>query len=269
MKSMNSKKTIIIVFMLLFLFTATAQDANANFFSNVRNYFAQRGKEVPEFQCIVNINTEAGGDCLAYFLEYKLGHTCQIYTKYDEKKGIKQCDFCVDRFLSKTNKKIPKTCLDVKIEGTHFTQQEMEQIALNRKDEFEEINKDNNTNFNPEELAYAEEGVELGRITFIQGRAFIERSLRIMPAIVGEGLLCGDRLSVEEDAELTIMLDSKEIKIEEKTTFSLPACKGKDALSKKGSFAHFIGNLWWKIKEKLSGDSFEVKTPTATAGVRG
>jgi hypothetical protein len=259
---MISKKSIIIVFMLLFLFTATAENANANFFSNVRNYFAQRGKEAPEFQCTININTEAGGDCLAYFLEYKLGHTCQIYTKYDEKKGIKQCDFCVDRFLSKTSKKIPKSCLNVKIEGTHFTQEEMEQIALDRKDEFQEINKDNSENIIPEELT-ADYGVELGRITFVQGRAFIERSLRIMPAIVGEGLLCNDILHIEEDSELTFEVNSNEIKINRKTTYPLPTCKETDK-TKSGSF---FGNLWGKIKEKLSGESS--KTLTATAGVRG
>jgi phosphoribosyl-AMP cyclohydrolase len=231
---MNSKKTIIIVFMLLFLFTATAENANANFFSNVRNYFAQRGKEAPEFECTVNINTETSEDCIKFSKEYKLNHTCQIYTKYDEKKGIKQCDFCVDKFLSKTNKKIPKTCLDVKIEGTHFTNQEIEEIITNNKNEIikkESMSKE-----------------EVGKINNIKGEAYIIRNRRSNSAKIGNILLCGDSIKVENNSEVVIDIKSHGIiRITENIIFNISDCEEK----KKSNISSFFNNMWQNIKEKL------------------
>jgi hypothetical protein len=234
------------IFIVVLIFSTNLLVVQAGLFSDMSNYLAKRGGNVPEFQCTVNINVEMGEDCLAYFLNYKLGSTCQIYTKFNERKGIAQCDSCVNKFLSKTNKKIPKSCLDVKIERTYFSEEEINEIILNKSDS-----------------GPAEYGVESGRITHSQGKVFIQRNARLIPAIVGEGLLCGDVLVSDENSKLHYTLNSKEFKIEGVIRVELPRCKEK---TKKDSF---FGNLWGKIKSKLTDDSFKVKTPTATAGVRG
>jgi hypothetical protein len=120
---------------------------------------------------------------------------------------------------------------------------------------------------------------ERGRVTFVQGRAYIQRSNRIIPAIVGEGLLSGDKISADEGSSVTIDLDEVgSMQISEKTRFNIP-CDPVMEESVGGPLEPVITffkgiheesmKIWDQIKEFLSGESFEPKTPTATAGVRG
>lgn len=113
------------------------------------------------------------------------------------------------------------------------------------------------------------EGVEKGRISFVQGNAFIQRGNRIIPAVVGEGLLAGDTVSCEQGSEVTIAgAVSGSLKIVDNVRFQIP----EDKPAKKATYSSisvFMGEIWTKTKEFLTGESFEVKTPDGACGVRG
>jgi hypothetical protein len=267
---MKIKYLTLIILIAVFLTTISYAHASEGFLSKVKGFFSGQGKEAPEYQCKVsfaNIDTNSlitiNEDCKAYFIKHgSKGQICQLYS-YNVNKGIKQCDFCIDKFLSKSDRKIPKTCLSAIIEKTHFTEEDMDKIILDNKDEIE---KKMNMNEETIKAEYVGVDVEVGRITYSKGNTAIIRKSRMVPAIVGEGLICGDQISVQKGAEVTIILDSENIKINENTIFKIPACKEEAESSK---IVLFFKNAWNTIKEKIRGESFEAKTLTATAGVRG
>jgi hypothetical protein len=111
-------------------------------------------------------------------------------------------------------------------------------------------------------------GQEKGRITFIQGRAFIHRNGRILPATVSESLMAGD-LIVMDEGEVTIEGNGGgTLKFMGRTRFQLPEEVGVKK-APPSSISKIVGDIWTKTKELLRGESFEVKTPTGTCGVRG
>jgi len=111
-------------------------------------------------------------------------------------------------------------------------------------------------------------GIEKGRISFVEGRAHIQRGNRIIPAVVGEGLLAGDTV-VSESGMVTIEGEaSGSLKIPAGIRLEIPEEKAVKKTS-SSSLSVMIGNIWGKTKELLGGESFEVKTPTGTCGVRG
>ncbi|NQU17478.1 MAG: hypothetical protein HQ564_05360 [Candidatus Saganbacteria bacterium] len=258
------KKLILVVFICLFL-SFSAVNVSAGWFDEVQQFFAKRGNQAPEFQCTVNfVNTQNSGliqvskECEQYFLAHgRLGQICQLYT-YNETKGISQCNFCLDRYLSKTNKNIPKDCLEVKIEKSHFSEQEIKKIVQDNKEIIdEEMGKID-----------CSKSSEVGRITFVQGRAFIQRSSRIIPATVGEVILPGDAIAAEDGSEAILQLNSnKQIKISEKTRLVIPACETEEKI--KGRISSFFGNIWTRTRNFLSGVAFKVKELTGAVGVRG
>jgi hypothetical protein len=120
---------------------------------------------------------------------------------------------------------------------------------------------------------------ERGRVTFVQGKAYILRSGRIIPASVGEGLLCGDTVSADAGSSVTIETEGKGImKISENARFDVLCESDPDeehggllgeVNSFLGSLQVTMDNLWMHVKEILRGDSFKAKADEATAGVRG
>lgn len=111
-------------------------------------------------------------------------------------------------------------------------------------------------------------GVEKARISFIQGKAHIQRNARLIPATVGESLMAGDTLVCEEGEIIIAGAESGTLKIVENTRFQLPEEVGVKK-TPPSSIAKILGDIWMKTKELLGGESFEVKTPTGACGVRG
>ncbi len=110
--------------------------------------------------------------------------------------------------------------------------------------------------------------VEIGRITFVQGKAYIQRSARLIPATVGESLLAGDTVVADEGGEVTVQLvtyGSKTVKdggrliLEEKVVHT-PQGLFEPVFS-------FFGGIWKTVKETIT--NVEALVDTATAGVRG
>jgi hypothetical protein len=264
---MNNKKIITLLFIVFVLFTININVVSANFLDEIKEFFAKKGKIMPEYQCTIHLKNfesstyiQSNEECMQYFVKYKnMGHTCQIYSKYNEKKGIKQCNFCIDRFLSKTDKIIPRDCLEIKIEKSHFSEDEVKQIIEENKNKIQE-----EINIKGLKKCY-DADTEIGRISFVQGNGHIQRSSRIIPAIVGEGLMPGDTIISEKDSIVQFNIDKTDFSISDKR-FQLPGeCKPKE----KGNISSFFGNIWDKIKSSLGGDSNKAQEMTAGAGVRG
>jgi len=109
---------------------------------------------------------------------------------------------------------------------------------------------------------------EKGVITYSEGRAFVVRGVRTIPAKVGTILMAGDVVAVEEGSAVSIDLTNTGLlKISEKTKFEIPQTQAKE--ERTSSISLFFGGIWTEAKKLIQGESFEIKTPTATAGVRG
>lgn len=106
-------------------------------------------------------------------------------------------------------------------------------------------------------------------ISKIYGRAFIERGIKTYPAKPGTPLQAGDKVNVEIGSQAELMLHGGLIKVTEYTSYQIPekitASQKKEILTPPG----LPSRAWSKIKQLLKGDRFEIKTPTAVAGVRG
>ena len=109
---------------------------------------------------------------------------------------------------------------------------------------------------------------EKGVITYSEGRAFVVRGVRTIPAKVGTILMAGDVVAVEEGSAVSIDLTNTGLlKISEKTKFEIPQTQAQE--ERTSSISLFFGGIWTEAKKLIQGESFEIKTPTATAGVRG
>ncbi len=110
-----------------------------------------------------------------------------------------------------------------------------------------------------------------GTIVFIKGRAVIERGLFTLPARLGSDLISGDIIYVEEASQVTIeLMGAGQIKLTEKSKFLVPPTQ--NAIPQTGISAEInaaLDRAWAFTKEMLKGECFEIKTPTAIAGVRG
>lgn len=108
-----------------------------------------------------------------------------------------------------------------------------------------------------------------GTIRFLKGRAFVIRGgIQTLPAKVGLVINAGDLLTVDEGSYVSLELSNTGlIKIGEKTKFEIPV--EEEAKQTTSKISLFFGGLWIKARKLLENESFEVKTPTATAGVRG
>lgn len=98
----------------------------------------------------------------------------------------------------------------------------------------------------------------------IAGRAFVVRGVRTLPVAPGMTLRAGDVVAVEEGSAATLSIAGKILKISEKTKFEIPE---EVPMGTQGTSAP--NQVWTSLKYLLQGPEFEIKTPTAVAGVRG
>lgn len=126
---------------------------------------------------------------------------------------------------------------------------------------------------------------EVGRITYIQGPFYIHRSQRIIPATVSESLMIGDMIAGNDpDGKIVIQLDYSDhpdaagYTLTGRTRYALTAYCLEPVRSEglmgeienvMETVSNTISDLFSQFKELVRGESFEVKDPTATAGVRG
>ena len=110
--------------------------------------------------------------------------------------------------------------------------------------------------------------VNKGTIKFIEGKADVLRGIQRINAKLGQVLNAGDIINVRENSQVSIELqDTGLLKISARTKFQIP--KTEKTSTKTSKITLFFGGLWVKAKKLAKGESFEIKTPTATAGVRG
>lgn len=110
--------------------------------------------------------------------------------------------------------------------------------------------------------------VDKGVVKFKKGKAFISRGMQNLPANLGTILKAGDIIDVAKNSQVSIELNGTGLlKISERTRFQIP--RAEEAKEKTSKVTLFFGGLWVKAQKLLKGESFEIKTPTATAGVRG
>jgi hypothetical protein len=119
-----------------------------------------------------------------------------------------------------------------------------------------------------EEPADFSTGKERGRVSFVQGKAFIQRSNRIIPVTIGEGLLPGDTISCEEGELVIEAATGGSLTIIEKTRFQIPEEK---AVKKTNSnvISKIMGDIWTKTKAYVSKETFKALILTGACGVRG
>jgi hypothetical protein len=107
-----------------------------------------------------------------------------------------------------------------------------------------------------------------GTVAYMKGKGLIKRGLKNVPAQIGEDLYAGDVIQIDDKSVITIdLFKTGMLKIAEQTTFKIPETESKQIRTSKLNL--FFGSLWVKASKLLKGESFEIKTPTATAGVRG
>jgi len=110
--------------------------------------------------------------------------------------------------------------------------------------------------------------VEIGRITFVQGKGYIQRSNRLIPATVGENLLIGDTIVTDEGGEVTIQLEkygSKSVMDGGRLILAEKSVQKPQGML--DPVFSFFGGIWTKVKDTIT--TIEAQVQTATAGVRG
>lgn len=93
---------------------------------------------------------------------------------------------------------------------------------------------------------------EKGVITYSEGRAFVVRGVRTIPAKVGTILMAGDVVAVEEGSAVSIDLTNTGLlKISEKTKFEIPQTQATE--ERTSSISLFFGGIWTEAKKTDSG----------------
>lgn len=99
----------------------------------------------------------------------------------------------------------------------------------------------------------------------VSGKVYVERGVELLLASSEFEIKSHDTIIVQEGASATLRLGNQgSTKFPEKTKFTVPKIKPRGTkLGFEASYAIC------RMKHTLKGDSFELDTPTATAGVRG
>lgn len=114
-------------------------------------------------------------------------------------------------------------------------------------------------------FAVARDGA--GEIVSTVGRVLTVRGIRTLPAVPGMQVYGGDVVVVEQGAQAVLDLAAQgRIALLEQTRFDVP---GDADPEPSGTVGSFLGSGWTRLKRLLQGETFEIKTPTAVAGVRG
>jgi len=112
--------------------------------------------------------------------------------------------------------------------------------------------------------------VDVGRITSVRGKGYIQRQNRVMSATVGERLMAGDTVYADDGSEVIVQLDhgGRQV-VEGGNSLHLERQIVDKPTSVLEPIVSIIEDTWMKVKEFLSGESFSSMTPSAIAGVRG
>jgi hypothetical protein len=114
----------------------------------------------------------------------------------------------------------------------------------------------------PELLA---EALSVGKVISIKGSPIALRNLQRTPLKMHSPVYEGDILRSGLEEHVTVLLKSGH------KVFVLPStsAKVKVAKTKDTKLEQESGSLWFKVKPLKEKENFQVKTPTAVAGVRG
>ncbi len=114
---------------------------------------------------------------------------------------------------------------------------------------------------------------EVGRIVSIVGKAEVVRAGQPQPAKVGQGLLPGDMVRTGRGSRVAILLaDESQIKVNANSTFEIKQAgppPGKPIPAAVGLLRTILHLLGGEIWLRSRGEPFEIRTPAATATIRG
>lgn len=113
------------------------------------------------------------------------------------------------------------------------------------------------------ERVYASGSYEKRFVKSVQGRVFVIRGMQTLQAKPGLSLFPGDVVSVEEDSRVQIDIGNDVIQIPEQTKIKVP----NEPVPEETPSV--LQRSWNALKILLKGIPYEIKTPTAVAGVRG
>lgn len=108
------------------------------------------------------------------------------------------------------------------------------------------------------------------QVVYLKGKAWSTSpgSLDRKTVRLNQTLQAGDQIRTSSHSSITLKLNEKvTIKVQENSKFFIPKRSSSKKISQRLDLA--FGNLWFSVKKLFQGEKFEVKTPTATAGVRG
>ncbi|MGC9435328.1 MAG: hypothetical protein ACP5C4_04475 [Methanomicrobiales archaeon] len=109
-------------------------------------------------------------------------------------------------------------------------------------------------------------------IGYLQGRGFVQRGTKVLPATQGMVLQPGDSVSAGEGSQVTVVSpDGELVKVTERTRFVIPeqeAPAGPLQAVVDGITGVF-DSIWNGLNNLIRGESFEIKTPAAGTGSRG
>jgi hypothetical protein len=123
-------------------------------------------------------------------------------------------------------------------------------------------------------LIPAGDGKDIGRISYVQGRAFIQRSNRLIPASVGEALIVGDKISCDKGSFVMVAFTNRD----EDVTFTYgtiwtiqrekpPESQFEPVILFFKEIPNKVEGIWLEIVGFISQQS--AKVSDAGAGVRG
>ena len=228
------------------------------------------------YQCSVKGDSSKGASCEAY---QGRAHICQLYEGYSGSGVPEFCStFCVER------SGIPEKCAIVSVESS--INPEAHEDVLNKMKGY--LPFDSIASFFKTQADVISkwwrgeiqcegniERPQVGEVLEVKGdgKAWIERGLDMFRVVRSAPLRSGDVVKVPEGMSLKIQTDqSGTISVGEKTKIIITS--GKQVVQclrgRIGSaFTNTLGRMWNWASEKLQGESFEIFTPTVTAGVRG
>ncbi len=104
-----------------------------------------------------------------------------------------------------------------------------------------------------------------GAFTFVSGRVLVERGMDIFSAKVGDELLPGDTVVVDDDARVVLnLINSGEVVIDEKAKFEIPVAE-KLVKERSNVVVNFFTGIYKKFKGWLDEEKFEGQRSTDSA----
>ncbi len=107
----------------------------------------------------------------------------------------------------------------------------------------------------------------IAELSYLEGRAFVTNGIRPQSLEVGYKFQPGDFFELEENSVATLDMGEKgSLRLMGKTRLEIPLTHPPKPLSYSDLM---FGKVWCSLKKLIQGEEFAIRTPTATAGVRG